>query len=137
MTESEKQQVAARLRASRKQGQERRNQEGAEAGEYWARELAETAGLEALAAFDADLEGAWADHLAEVPIDELGSALFCILHPDVPEDRDEVAEFWQETLADEGQRVNNRDYAAGFVAGALAVWREVEEDVTTTDAPGG
>lgn len=137
MTESEKQQVAARLRASRKQGRERRHQEGAEAGEYWARELAETAELEALAAFDADLDGAWADHLTEVPVAELGFALFRSMHPDVPEDPDEVAEFWQDMLAGEARRVNSRDFAAGFVAGALAVWREVAEDVTTVDAPGG
>ena len=116
-----KKDVIARLQARAElEGNEDR-QAGKEAGAAWA---SDTAGPKELRRMEEH-----ADELFEGEPDAFGYAgvLHSAIHGKGVGDRRELMEFWEEILQPgHGDRIHDKDFARGFVEGALEVWVEAK-----------
>jgi hypothetical protein len=57
----------------------------------------------------------------------IGRQLYGIMHLEDESDRGEVASFWEDVLGEHGLvRIDDIDFAAGWVEGVLETWAQVE-----------
>lgn len=127
--------VIKRLKAADELDGNEAVQEGREAGEAWAKDVARPKWLRNLAKLDA-VEASWAaEYVLEVwagPMNNksLALELYRQMIPRGEPDRHDVAAFWEEALGDDGEkRIEDLDFARGFVRGAIDLWEKVEDEV--------
>jgi hypothetical protein len=126
--------VIARLRASKAKGEGQDFEEGHKDGRRWAMARAEAAELKNLQRFHDDLAARPYDRSAFFDPRERSSAysvaelLVFHMNPAVNGDRHTARSFW-ETLAGDAYETLSGGYYEGFVAGALKVWAEVEDQI--------
>lgn len=66
----------------------------------------------------------WADD-GDHP-DDIADELYFIMHPDDNDDRETVVAFWEDVLGEYGtQRLENDEFAGGFVDGAIEHWKRM------------
>src|SRR5262249_13995548 len=116
--------VIARMKAADELDQKEAYQEGREAGERWAKEVARPKQLRQLAKLANNQQYGLADWL-DIYTKHHGIAceLFKDIHPREESDSHSVDAFWAEALGEGGtERIEDRDFALGFLEGALDVW---------------
>jgi hypothetical protein len=110
-----------RLRASEQTEAAEDREAGAQAGRAWAKHKAKARQLRRLSEAN--------DHeLFRGEPDSYGWAgvLHHAMHAGKCSDRDELGIFWERVLGDDAERVEDMDFAEGFVDGALEVWDEYQ-----------
>jgi hypothetical protein len=125
--------VVARLRASKRQGEDSRYQEGHEAGRAWAEEKAEARELELLEVCRHQIGCQWG---AVFDPDRLGGGLpagewiYYTMHPNHKDEDDKAMDYWEEVRSrwDDHRDVYYDDvFMKGFVEGAIELWKEVKD----------
>ena len=117
-----------RLRASKLQSEEDIYQRGHEAGQDWARRLAEWAELERLAKLGHD----WFAPQGVVGEDAFGVSGNLLMHMNPDEylgNRGAQEMFWQEATGDDEEPYPDRDFVHGFVDGAVEVYEQVKDEL--------
>lgn len=120
--------VIERLRASRQAAVSAKFQEGHQAGEEWASEIADYVELRRLGQMKEGTSPVDWDLFWDTGVNDANCAserLAFVIRPDDNEDRQAAAAFW-ETAVGDGVDLTD-DFVRGFVDGALDVWREVRD----------
>lgn len=116
--------VIERLRASKEASATEFHRAGVSAGEEWAKNSAEYDELHLLEENLHELIPAGADRAAD--------RFVFTVHPELAGDTQAAARFWEfaldEELVDEAM-MDNDEFVRGFSEGALAVWREVRDQI--------
>jgi hypothetical protein len=125
--------VLRRLKAVDEEEAIQERDEGKTAGQSWAEESATPKQLRRLQEMANDPYGL--DNAIRLMADRrnIGTAwrLYLVLNPSMREEasKNDVAAFWEEALGDDRERIADKDFACGFVEGALYVWKELQDEL--------
>lgn len=124
--------VVARLRSAAADRARQAEADGRDQGRRWAEDLADPVQLRRLEAADDQTPAPWAEHLEAIATpggENLPGVLYRLIEAGEADDR-EVEWFWQDVLGEDVRRLSESAFAAGFVLGALDVWRGVKAEVS-------
>jgi hypothetical protein len=122
--------VIARLKAADEEDSSEAVQEGRAAGESWAREDARPKELRRLMRFWEQQEGARFHLEYAAKGAGIAKGLWNFLHPGEEGDWRDAEEFWEMTLGEGcGEKIEDVDYAYGFIDGATDVWDKVKDEL--------
>lgn len=125
--------VIRRLKSAKQAEATEEREEGQAAGRSWAEEMASPKQLRRLQAMASE-PGSIDAQLAKMSKGgalQVGRELYLYLHAGKrdPIDTTMIRTFWEEILGTEHLRIEDVDFASGFVEGALEVWEEVKEEI--------